>query len=296
MSGLRDIQLIEDGSGERTRAHHVVGVDESGNPTGSQPFVLVAVQCPRSSGELLAERLVQSDLDPWKSKSQTLSVSIDEAEQTQRIEAFLDVLDEIPITWSAVAGWDKYDTARRAAAACIVTTKALTASYSDRTPSYEGSAVLLHDGGEDTYGTEQRLLRKHAASQFGGGFDSVCPVYTSALPKADLTYPEVNAADYLAGYIRHEMAQGTAVEVLPDPVTRIDDSWRVADVAPVAHYRLRITGGVQQSTARSRIIAWIEGRRVTTAGSITGQKPYDSIVNRLTSDTLKQYLLKMDLG
>lgn len=296
MSGLRSVQLVEGGTGDRIRADHVVGVDESGNPSDSRPFVLAAVQCPRSSGEKLAELLIRCGLDPWKSKSQTLTVDTDEGEQSQRIETFLELLGETPSTWSAVAGWHTYDIAQRAAAACIVTTKALVGTGRNSDLSYEGPAVLLHDGSENTYGKRQRLLRQHATSQFGGGFDSrVCPVYTSALPKADLTYPEVNAADYLAGYIRYKMTRGATVERLPEPVTRINESWRATDAVPVAHYRLRTTGGVQQSTTRSRVIAWIEGRRVADETDITGQKPYNRIVDRLSSEILKQYLLDMDL-
>lgn len=287
--------MVEDGSGERKRADHVIGVDEPGNPTGSDPFVLAAVQCPRSHGEHLAEQLIRCGLDPWKNKSRTLSADIDTTEHTRRVETFVEALKEIPVTWSAVAGWGSYDIKQRAATACIVTTKALTADTAVR-PSYKGPAVLLHDGAEDTYGSKQRLLRQHAATQFGGGFDSrVCPVYTSALPKADLTYPEVNAADYLAGYIRHKLSEGNPVELLPNPVTRIDDSWRVADGVPVAHYRLRTTGGTQESTARSRVIAWIEGRRIANPDTLTGQKPYGKLIDRLSSERVKQYLSEMDL-
>lgn len=57
-SGLRQIELLEhevvDTQPPVQHASHVVGVDESGNQHDG-PFVMTAVQCPRSYGESLAE-------------------------------------------------------------------------------------------------------------------------------------------------------------------------------------------------------------------------------------------------
>lgn len=291
MSGLRDIQLIETDSNKRCRAKYVVGIDESGNPIGGEPFVLTAVQCPRDAGELLAEQLIHSGLNPWTNKSQSLSSLVDKQEQTQRVQQLITCLTDIPVTWCSVAGWNEYNNSQKAASACLVASKAITASPMSEAPSYSGPAVLLPDGSSNTYSNKQRLLRQHAAAQFSGGFTSrYCPVYVSSLSKGDLTYPAITAADYIAGYIRHQMQQGISVEELPKQVLRIDESWSTADNPPTIYYSLRPTGGMQNNLVRSRAISWIEGRKIADEGSLSGRKPYKRIVHRLSSEEVQMYL------
>lgn len=136
--GLRSVQVTSE-SGRRKRLDHVIGVDESGNPDGgNEPFVISAVQCPRNYGEELAESLVDAGLNPWRSKSSSLSVS-DKAKATQdeRVRSFIDAISSTPITWCAAVGWEAYSVPRRATIACTVTSKALTTPHSDQLPSFE---------------------------------------------------------------------------------------------------------------------------------------------------------------
>lgn len=292
--GLRSVQVTSE-SGQRKRLDHVIGVDESGNPDGgNEPFVISAVQCPRSYGEKLAESLIDAGLNPWRSKSSSLSVS-DEAKATQddRIRSFIGTISSTPITWCAAVGWEAYSVPKRATIACTVTSKALTAPHSDQRPSFEGDAALIHDGNAKTYGDKQRHLRKQASAKFNPSFQSaICSVYVSSLPKADLTYPEVVAADYIAGFVRKKLAEGEkSVSQLPNQVLWISSEWRSEDVQPVPLYWLRTSGNRQSTTQQSRITAWIEGRRPPEEGLTSGGQFKNIVDNRLESDTLKEYLL-----
>lgn len=295
--GLRSIQVTSE-SGQRKRLDHVVGVDESGNPDGgNEPFVISAVHCPRSYGEELAEHLIDAGLNPWRSKSNSLSVS-DEAKVTQdeRVESFIDDIGSAPVTWCAAAGWKAYSIPKRAAVACTVTSKALTTPHRDQTPDFEGDTALIHDGNAKTYGDNQHHLRKQASSRFNSSFQSaICSVHASSLPKADLTYPEVVAADYIAGYVRKKLATGEeSVSGLPNQVLWVRSDWSAEDVQPAPLYWLRTSGSSQTTTEQSRIVAWVEGRRPSKDGLTSGGRFKNIIDNRIESDTLTEYLLNFE--
>lgn len=294
---LRPVQVTEDTSGRRKRLAHVVGIDESGNPSGNgEPFVLSAVHCPRSYGEGLAEHLINSGLNPWRSKSQSLSVG-DEAKRTQdqRVESFVDAIALSPVTWSAAVGWERYGVPKRAAIACAVTSKALTTPHTDQTPTFKGNVVLIHDGNDETYGEKQYHLRKQASAKFNSSFQSAfCSVHISSLPKADLTYPEVIAADYIAGYVRKKLAKDeTTVERLPDQALWVSSDWRCEDVQPAPLYWLRTTGAKQPRIEQSRVIAWLEGRRPPRDSFSSSRGFQDVIENRVESETVREYLVGM---
>lgn len=290
---LRSVQLVEAGSGERTQVGTVVGVDESGNPTGNaKPFVLAALRCPRSDSERLAKRLVQCGLHPWQNKSRSLAAVVDERnEQTRRVERFVEAISSDVASWSAAVGWQRYDLVERAAVACSVTSKALTTPHCETPVSVDGDAVLLHDGGENTYGANQRVLREQAATTFDASFQSsICPVFVAPMTKADLTYPEAIAADYLAGYVRERVAAGSSVETLPPQVVRIDTSWTEPTVAPASLFQVRTSGVSQDAAIRTRIAAWLEGRRPPKSTSLTNDSHYERLVARIQDDTLRTYL------
>lgn len=289
---LRRVQLTEDGTGERERVRHVVGVDESGNPTESgRAYVFSAVHCSRERSERLAELLVDCGLNPWQNKSSSLSAILeDSTEQPRRVGDFVAKLSAEPITWSAAFGWQRYSIEERAAVACTVASKALTSA-----DTLSGRAVLLHDGGRDTYGSSQIVLRKQAAATFNYSFQSTfCPVFVTSLAKADLTYPEVIAADYLAGYVRYVVEESASPsDELPSRVVRIRREWREPETSPLSLYWLRASGAAHQSTRRSRVAAWIEGRRPAEHGfQSSGQ--YDNVVSRLTSGELQSYLREIE--
>lgn len=288
---LRPVQLTEDGTGERERARHVIGVDESGNPTdSSEAYAVTAVFCPRERGERLVELLVDCGLHPWQNKSRSLSAILDDpTEQTRRVTDFVTRLSSERMAWSAAFGWQHYSLEERAATACTVASRALAG-----VDELAGKAVLVHDGGENTYGSHQIVLRKQAAAKFNHSFQStLCPVFVTSLVRADLIYPEVIAADYLAGYVRTlvERSAGTSRD-LPANVGRIRREWREPETAPLSFYWLRTSGATHASTVESRVVAWIEGRRPARRGFESGGQ-YENVVSRLSSPDVRSYLREL---
>jgi hypothetical protein len=290
-SGLRQIELLEHGVVDTQppvqRASHVVGVDESGTQNDGA-FVMTAVQCPRSYGESLAELLIELGLEPWNSKSSSTPQGMSKAELSETVEELLTSLNSTPITWYAVAGWGTYTVDQRAATACIVASKALTGG-SETVPDFEGPAALVHDGGDRMYGSRQERLRRAATRQFNGFGDRVTPVYLTQLQDGDRVYPELTAADYIAGYIRSQLPE-TGIEGTEYDVQRIDDSWNVSDDPPCTLYTLRSRDRRQSQQKYDRAAAWIEGRR-PSSDDVWGSQPLQSLANRLQSDVVREYLL-----
>lgn len=291
--GLRPIQVIDE-SGRRKCLDHVVGVDESGNPDGNGgPFVIAAVQCPRRYGEKLAEHLIDARLNPWRNKSNSLSV-IDEAKSTQdeRIESFINTIRSTPVTWCTAVGWEAYGVPKRAAIACTVTSKALSTPHSNQDLDFEGDTALIHDGNAKTYGNNQLHLRKQASTEFNPSFQSaISSVHVSSLPKADLTYPEAIAADYIAGFVRKKIATGEAsVKQMPEQVVWVSSDWTYEDVQPAPLYWLRTSNIEPTAAEQSRIISWIEGRRPPDDGFSSSKRFEDLIETRIESEKLQAYL------
>jgi hypothetical protein len=279
---------VESRDADVQQADHVVGVDESGNGGGG-PFVMVAVQCPRERGEDLAELLIDLDLQPWKNKSSSTPSGMTNADLSSRVRDLIDAFRELPVTWHAVAGWGDYNKDQRGMIACIVTSKAMTGGSDGELPEYTGPATLLHDGGRHMYGTQQIELRRAAARQFSGFGDRITPLYLSNLKRGDKTYPEITAADYIAGYLNSQIPQ-SGIEGLGCDVQRIDNSWRASDEAPTTLYQLRARNRRRQLTKEDRAAAWIEGCRPPEEGA-WNEQPLESLADRLRSETVRNYLL-----
>lgn len=291
-SGLRQVELVEKlndgGRSNQQRVDHVVGVDESGN-SKEGPFVMTAVQCPRSCGETLAKLLIHHGLEPWKSKSSSTPAEMSNEELSANISSLIDSLSDTPVTWHAVGGWGSYSKQERAMIACIVTTKSMTGSDDSPVPDYDGPATLMHDGGRRMYGNSQIAIRKAANRQFSGFADRHTPVYVSFMSDGDKTYPEITAADYISAYLRSEIPSRSIESIRS--LDRIDESWRASSKEPPAtlyEIRARRRGRPQQKEERAA--AWIDGRRPPQRDSWDGSQ-LDSLVDRLKSDTVREYLL-----
>lgn len=290
-SGLRRVELQECRSESDSNIQgvdHVVGVDESGN-TSDSPLVMVAVQCPRSKGELLAELLIELGLGPWKSKSSSSPAGMSDEDLSESVEDLIERLNDHNITWHAVAGWGEYNKEQRGAISCVVTSKAMTGGSSNPMPEYEGPAVMLHDGGTGFYGNDQITLRRYASRQFSGFHDRVTPIYIAHLFNGDKTYPEITTADYLAGYFRSIIPE-RGIEGASFPIQRIDPSWRSSDEPPVALYRLRTRNRRRQIRREERAAAWIEGRRPPENNG-WDEQPIETLIGRLESETVRDYIL-----
>lgn len=249
---------------------------------------MTAVQCPRWHGESLAESLIDLGLEPWKSKSSSTPQSVSGTELSETVEQLLSSFDSSPITCHTVAGWGTYTIDQRAATACIVASKALTGG-SGSVPEYEGPAALVHDGGSRMYGSRQDRLRRAATRQFNGFGNRVTPVYITQLQDGDRIYPEVTAADYIAGYIRSQLPE-TGIEGIGYDVQRINDSWNVSDDPPCTLYTLRSRDRRQSQQRYDRAVAWIEERQ-PSSDDVWGSQPLQSLADRLQSDVVQEYLL-----
>ncbi|GAA0289767.1 hypothetical protein [Halarchaeum salinum] len=157
--------------------------------------------------------------------------------------------------------------------------------------SYRGDAVLLPDGAASMYGRSQEHLRTQAAQIIGPSFQSAFgSVYVSGFPSADLTYPEVAAADYIAGYVRAQMDAGEQPTERYDSVVWFNRDWRDATSSPLPFYQIKGLTGSYGRIEQTRVAAWIKGR-------YTGDESHDvasqwqNTVRILESQTLQEYLL-----
>lgn len=291
-SGLRQVELVEKlrggDNGNQQRVDHVVGVDESGN-SNEGPFVMTAVQCPRSCGETLAELLIEEGLEPWKSKSSSTPKNMSNEELSSSVSSLIERLEDVPVTWHAVGGWDSYTKQERAMIACVVTTKAMTGGSNKSPPNYDGPATLMHDGGRRMYGDSQIAIRRAAHRQFSGFSDRHTPVYISFITDGDKTYPEITAADYISAYLRSEIPN-RGIESISS-LNRIKESWRASSTEPPATlYQIRTRRRGRPQRKEERAAAWIEGRRPPESDSWNSSQ-LKPLVNRLESDTVREYLL-----
>ncbi|MFC3959298.1 hypothetical protein [Halovivax cerinus] len=112
----------------------------------------------------------------------------------------------------------------------------------------------------------------------------------TGLPKADLTYPEVIAADYIAGYVRSVIDAGVEqVESLPENVVRFDTNWREPSVSPTPFYQIRGGNGDYGDIDRTRIAAWIKGRRPDDGG-FDVHSQWENTIEMLESRRVRNYL------
>lgn len=297
--GLRSVQAFEHGTNDVVRADHIIGIDESGNPTAGTPYVIAAVHCPRDASESLAELLVEAGLGPWQRKSASLGVvTSSQAERTARVERFIDFLDDSASTWSAAAGWSDYSQLDRAAIACRVAKGTLTLPSQSAVVSCTGDVLILHDGDYDVYHPNLRPLRVQAASVFDSSFEAAfSPVYMSAFSKADLTYPEVTATDFLAGYIHHMLSSNSSVsiETCHENVFRIDArNWRTStNISPKPLHLIQPGTRQENTTIRTRVIAWMDGRRPPEEANPSTDLFEKFVSGRIESEVLQTYLMNL---
>lgn len=286
---MRSVQVVEQSSGNITRAEHVIGVDESGDMMNGDPFALTAVRAPREFSERLAELLIENDLAPWRAKSSTITHQVSFEERDQQVENFIqDLAEEEAISHRTAVGYTADSIHHKAAGICALAKKTITSSS-----EYSGDAVLLPDGATSMYGESQTHLRTQAAQFFDGGFQSAFgEVYVSGLPKADLTYPEVTAADYIASYLRTAFVEsGNQLSSLPDGVVWFDSNWREPNISPLSFYQIHGVSGDYGAIEKTRAAGWIKGRH-PNGGEFNASSQWNNTVEMLESDLVQQYLLK----
>jgi hypothetical protein len=221
---LRPVSLT-DAEDSRVTVDTLIGVDESGNESsaGDGFCVVVVIWAARSTEIDLIRVLVESGLQPFKYKSATLGyeAQLPASERQERVQHFLALIDGLPIEWAGIVCRNEYRTPVRAAAVVMAAKKTITRGQSndiDRT-------ALLHDGKLLTP-NYKAAVRQKAAKEFDAGFEQAfASVYTAFVNQADLTYPQSIAADFIAGYLRSRLLDGTMSDQFRDSLAEFDESW-----------------------------------------------------------------------
>jgi hypothetical protein len=263
----------------------VAGIDESGNVTGPGTFALAAVRCPRDRGERLAELLIENKLNPWRTKSETLTEVASAADRKRRVESLVEDLATESIPWAVACGYSATSIHHKAAAVCMLTKKTIT-----QDPEFSGDVVIIPDGSNSMYGDSQQHLRTQSSQIFDGSFQSAFGgVYITGMPKADLTYPEAIAADYIAGYMRGAIDEGQQPNDLPDEVVWFDNNWREPTVSPSPYYRIKGNSGDYGGLEKNRAAAWVKGRH-RDGDDYDVRSQWDNTIDMIESDTVQEYL------
>lgn len=284
---MRKVRAESD-SGDIARAENVICVDESGDVSKSGNLATLAVvRCPRSQTEKLAEILIDCGLQPWRAKSRTLSRKIDKSEYYIRVHELITSLSSESIPWRVAAIYDDCTIRQKSAAACTLAKKTMTSVQPEE---FNGDSILIPDGNSQMYGNSQSELRKQATQVFDGSFQSVFgEVYVSSMSKADLTYPEGTAADYLAGWVRKQIMDEVGIENLPDEVMVFNPDWCEPDTSPQPLYKITDADVSHGSEQLNRIIAWIMGRNDSGSEYNTSSR-LENRLDILQSETVEEYL------
>jgi hypothetical protein len=293
----RPISLEKRCSDDSVRAQSVVGVDESGNAEDGV-FVTVAVRAARSDGVELVQRLVENRLQPFRHKSSSLVryTDADKADRRRRVRALLADLSHSTVTWAAVLSGSPLDEMAAAAAYAVAAKKAITNGLGQT--HLETDTVVLRDGqlvrGEHAQAFP-RQLRGHCDLSFER---NICPVYLASLEQAERTYPQVTAADYIAGYLREIAAQHgveTAVEQFDyEQPVRFDRSWDNPARSPASVYQLKPIAPIREKRLTSRAIAWLTGGAITATRDPLDRNRYRRLIDTIDDPVVSDYVTELD--
>ncbi|WP_135823432.1 hypothetical protein [Halorussus ruber] len=240
--------------------------------------------------------MVENGLEPFRYKSSTIvrHGPVSPVERRQRVCSFLEDLATTSITWAAIVCTDGLDHSKRAASVSVSVKKAITTAIDHGIFSGENDpAVLLHDGKRDSYSSYDESLRKQLAMDFDPSFQqNICPVYPVFLQDADRTYPQSNAADYIAGYLRSLLVDDVPVEeVQHESVYRLDPSWVRSAGTPTPLYELESLRPIREQKLRTRVLCWLLGRGTPPEPEPTGYDPFVEQVEQISDSNVGRYLL-----
>jgi hypothetical protein len=288
---LRSVS-ITDAEDDRLTVDTLIGVDESGNESdaGDGLCVVVAVRAARTTEVGLVRALIQAGLQPFKHKSASFGYGarLADSERRDRVQQFLAAIESLPITWTAIVCREEYQTAVRAAAAVMAAKKAVTR---DVPHGYDGDrAAILHDG-KVLNPNYKNAVRQKVAKEFDTGFQHAFhPVYLAFVNEADLTYPESIAADFIGGYLRSRLLDGSTSDQLNEPVLEFDDSWTHSLDTAAPLYYLDSFQPIRGERARSRAAAWIRGESIPPDADPTDVDVYERIIQQVDDETVYAYL------
>lgn len=290
---LRDVKLVR--NGEKQRAPNLIGLDESFTTIGgTRCTIVVAVRTARENDISLLRALIDNDLRPFKHKSSSLLRygDVSQEERATRVQTLIEDLRSLPVSWSAILFEGPDEPAELATCAATAAKKSITnpLGTGDLAPKC-GQTAFLHDGREDPHSNYFKQLKLQMPSAFDSSFQqSICPVLLTFMEDADRTYPATNTADYIAGYIAHQLDSGQPR--LPSHVVDYDPSW--IDPAPQAEvpYQLDSIRPIRQKGVRSRVLAWIWGKGIPRDPSPRNRDPYRDQVTQIDDDAVRSYLLE----
>jgi hypothetical protein len=297
---LRPVTLQDPSAETNTNADNVIGVDESGD-SGSGIFATAAVRCTRSDDVALVRCLIDNELQPFKHKSSSIVRydSLSSEERQSRVEDFLDDLQETGVTWAAILYSGRISPEARAAGCAMGIKKSITNGLRTGDVAHGcGDTAVLHDGKRDPSSDYFKCLRKQIPGHCDTEFEqSICPVHLSFLEGADRTYPQTNAADYIAGYLRdlaEETDLSTALNAASIGPEQFDNSWIDPAPSPTPVYRLEELIPVREQELRSRVIAWFTGKGIPPEPSPQNRDPFETFVEQIDDNIVRSYLRALE--
>lgn len=270
---------------DRHLANQLVGIDESKQRVeGDEILATVAVACDRATEEKLLAVLINSGFLPFQYKSSSIihhGPMADAEERETAANNFIEQLDSLDAQWRGIISRDASDGVKTTAAAQVAK-KSITMRES-RDPH-----LILHDGAHEASGYGD-LFSRQAASTFDESFQEyVCQVEVLFHPGGDVLYPQIIAADIIAGHLSSALSRADGAEVIAlNQVERYDDSWNdpADDSLPVETVS---PDGVDTDSAHSCASSWLRGRRgAMDAATNEGLRQH---LGRLSNETTRSYL------
>jgi len=162
-----------------------------------------------------------------------------------------------------------------------------------------GGSSLEHTGDRAAILHDERVLnqsyktavRRKVAKEFDTGFQQAFhPVYPTFVNKADLTYPQSIAADFIGGYLRSRLLDGATTDQLGESVLEFDDSWTHSLESAASLYYLDSFQPIRGEGARSRAAAWVQGETISPDTDPTNIEVYEQIIEQIDDERVYAYL------
>ena len=149
---------------------------------------------------------------------------------------------------------------------------------------------MLHDGKLLTP-NYKTAVRQKVAKEFDTGFQhAFSPACLAFVNRADLTYPQSIAANYIAGYLRSRLLNGATSDQLAESLLEFDDSWNHSLDTAAPLYYFDSFEPIRGEGARSRAAAWIRGKVIPLDVDPTDIDIYEQIIQQIDDDTVYTYL------
>lgn len=276
---------LADVDDDRQLANQLVGIDESKQRVeGDNILATVAVACDRATEEQLLAALIDSGYLPFQHKSSSIihhGPMTDAEEREAAAESFIKRLGSLDAQWRGIISRDASDGVK-ATAAAQVAKKSITTRKS-RAPH-----LILHDGAHEASGYGD-IFSRQAASAFDESFQEyVCQVEVLFHPEGNVLYPQIIAADIIAGHLSSALSRPEGADVIAlNQVKRYDDSRNDPAEDPLLVETVT-PDEVDTDSPPSCASCWLRGRQGTMETAINEGLRYH--LGRLNNETTRSYL------